>query len=60
MAGLATLTTIFVSLLPGRLTTAAAQIDPSPAGSAASLAGYPVPIRWALTIGEFTGNLGAQ
>ena len=39
MAGLATLTTIFVSLLPGRLTTATAQIDPSPAGSAASLAG---------------------
>ena len=38
MAGLAILTTIFVSLLPARMTTAA-QVEPSPAGSAASLAG---------------------
>jgi hypothetical protein len=38
MAGLATLTTVFVSLLPGRMTTAS-QAEVSPAGPAASLAG---------------------
>jgi hypothetical protein len=38
MAGLATLTTIFVSLLPGRMTTATAQVEPR-AGSAPSMAG---------------------
>jgi len=38
MAGLATLTTVFVSLLPGRMTTAS-HVEASPAGPAASLAG---------------------
>jgi len=39
MAGLATLTTIFVSLLPGRMTTAAARVEPSRGDSAPSMTG---------------------
>ena len=39
MAPLATLTTIFVSLLPGRMTTATARVEPSRGGSAPSMAG---------------------
>jgi hypothetical protein len=38
MAGLATLTTVFVSLLPGRMTTAS-HPEASPAAPAASMAG---------------------
>ena len=59
MAGLATLTTVFVSLLPGRMTTAS-HPEASPTAPAASMAGVGALPTWTLTFQGFAGSLWAQ